>query len=244
LDVAFSAKARKHAPAYDAATAVGLNESSSSSLLSSDTKSSKAGSGGGHLIVTCSPQLVKAGRTKRRKAAAQALLLDKDDVSKSESDVVRATTLSHGVATVKARVLLVEPTWGYAIVSVKAPSSSNGDSEESFDDALTAYLMLADYHCPAAAVAAVVAASEEEEGGAADEAHAAKKNNSKGSKAAVTPPVLSDWTAAVTPGAEIDCSVLSAPTRADWLSGGGSDVTTGNLRAYSCASVHQLKGSL
>ena len=227
LDVAFSAKERKHAPAYDAATAVGLNESSSSSLLSSDTKSSKAGSGGGHLIVTCSPQLVKAGRTKRRKAAAQALLLDKDDVSKSESDVVRATTLSHGVATVKARVLLVEPTWGYAIVSVKAPSSSNGDSEESFDDALTAYLMLADYHCPAAAVAAVVAASEEEEGGAADEAHAAKKNNSKGSKAAVTPPVLSDWTAAVTPGAEIDCSVLSAPTRADWLSGGGSDVTTG-----------------
>ena len=236
LDVAFSAKERKHAPAYDAATAIGLSESSSSALLSDASNKKKPGSGGGHLIVTCSPSLVKAGRTKRRKAAAQALLLDKSDVSANNQgdDVARATSLSNGVTTLKARVLLVEPTWGYAVVSVKDPSSSStsGSSEESFDDALTAYLMLADYHCPAAAVAAVVAATEEEEEkGAPEEAPAAKK--SKGSKAsssaaaaAAEPPVLSAWTAAVTPGAEIDCSVLSAPTRAAWLSG-GSDVTPG-----------------
>ena len=88
-----------------------------------------------HLVVSTLTSLVKAGRTKRRKAAV-------------------ASAPTAGVEC-EVKVMHAYPQWGYAVVAMDV----SGDADADAEGGLFGYLQLSDYACPTAAATAAAAAA-------------------------------------------------------------------------------------
>jgi len=182
LDVAYgNLDAVSYAPGGRAASVAGADACGASNGAGAG---SGPDAGGCHLVVSVNPALVKAGRSKRRKAAAASLGEEAthwlgpgsdaassfaaaaaasggDKEPKSAKKKAKAAAAAAGLAAgvrVTATVLLVEPAWGYAVVSLPAASAAAGgaDSGEGGGGVL-GFLSLADFSCPSRGVSAAAA---------------------------------------------------------------------------------------